>query len=373
MVRSLASIRRVTKIQSIPNADNIELCIIDGWQVVTKKNELKEGGLCVYFEIDSFLPDTPKLEFLGTPKTHQGKQGHRLKTIKLRGQISQGLALPLSLVFTNTETLSEGDDVTDLLNVIKYDNSLIDNAPGLRAGNPAGKFPWFIPKTDQERIQNLVSYFEQHKDTVFEETLKLDGSSCTMYKMPRTLTMWDKLKRFFGFKVKPYHFGVCSRNLEIKPSENYSTTFKNDDKESEFKQSNFWYVAKKYRIENLLPKGYAVQGELIGPKIQANHEKVADLDFFVFDIYNIHEQRYLTPLERKVVMRDVLLGVNHVPTVNSCINIFQECESVSSLLARVKGASMNSGTISEGRVYKSLDGKVSFKCINNDYLLKCEQ
>ena len=372
MTRKLASIQRIRTLSPITDAEFIECATVQGWQLVVKKGEFKEDDLCVYFEIDSFLPDLPEFTFLKDLKTHQGQQGYRLKTIKLRGQVSQGLALPLTM-FPQLASLVEGHDVTELLKVIKYDNQVVDNAPRLRAGNPASRFPSFIPKIDQERIQNLLNYFNIYKYTEFEETLKLDGSSCTMYKIARTPSLWDKLKSIFGFKYKPYHFGVCSRNLEIKPSANYSTTFKNGDKESEFEQSNFWYVAKKYRVESLIPIGYAIQGELIGPKIQANHEKVQDLDFYVFDIYNIVEQRYLTPIERKSMMRDVLFGVNHVPITSSSIRIFQECKDVSSLLTRVRGVSMNAGTISEGRVYKSIDGKTTFKCINNDYLLKCEQ
>ena len=372
MQRKLASIRRIRRIDPIPGADNIECATVDGWELVVKKGEFSPNDLCCYFEIDSFLPNEPRYEFLKHLKTHQGRQGYRLKTIKLRGQVSQGLALPLS-TFPEITTPLELDDVTELLNIIKYDNQLIDNAPGLRTGNLAGKFPHFIPKTDQERIQNLTDWFSKYPHVQWEETLKLDGSSCTMYKTPRTPSLWERIKSFFGCSYKPYHFGVCSRNLEIKPFDNYSATFSNDSKESEFKQSNFWYVAKKYEVERFLPIGYAIQGELIGPKIQANHEKVTDLDFFVFDIYDIDAQSYLTPHNRHEFMAQYLPFVKHVPIINYVTQIFDECPSVKELLERVKGPSMNPGTISEGRVYKSVDGTKSFKCINNDYLIKCEE
>ena len=352
--------------------DNISLAQIDGWTVIVKNEEFTIGSKCVFLEIDSFLPNLPIYSFLGKPTTYLNRLGHRLRTKKLKSYISQGLALPLS-TFPEITTPIELDDVTELLNIIKYDNQLIDNAPGLRAGNPAGKFPHFIPKTDQERIQNLTDWFSKYPHIQWEETLKLDGSSCTMYKIPRTPSLWERIKAFFGCSYKPYHFGVCSRNLEIKPSDNYSATFSNDSKESEFKQSNFWYVAKKYEVERFLPIGYAVQGELVGPKIQANHEKVTDLDFFVFDIYDIAAQRYLTPHDRHEFMAQYLPFVKHVPIINYVTQIFDECPSVKDLLARVKGPSMNPGTISEGRVYKSVDGTKSFKCINNDYLINCEE
>jgi RNA ligase (TIGR02306 family) len=226
-----------------------------------------------------------------------------------------------------------------------------------------------IPKTDQERIQNLTDWFDRYKDIVWEETLKLDGSSCTMYKIERELTWFEKIKSFLGFKVNPVHFGVCSRNLEIKRNDSYEKTFDNDGKISTYKQSDFWTVARKYNVEQKLPVGFALQGELIGPRIQANHEKVEDLMYFVFDIWDIKEQRYLTPYERKDFIE--VLGILHVPLVDY-VKIFEVCKNVHELLERVKGESMNPGTISEGRVYKSIDGTKSFKCINNEYLLKCE-
>ena len=370
-MRKLASIQRIIDITPIEKADNIECVTVKGWQLVAKKGEFQVNDLCVYFEIDSFLPDKPEFAFLKDIKTHQGKQGYRLRTVKLRGQISQGLALPLS---TFSLSGNEDDDVTEKLGVFKYDNSTIDNKPGIRAGNPAGRFPSFIPKTDQERIQNLISYFAKNKDVAYEETLKLDGSSCTMYKIEAKPSLWDRFFNLFGKKLKSYHFGVCSRNLEIKPSSKRAAAFVNTDgKSSLHEESNFWQVADHYDIENRLPVGFAVQGELIGPKIQNNHEKVTEIDFYIFDIYSIKESRYLTPFERACFCADYLSNCKHVPIVNTNVKIFEECPTLQDLLARVKGQSINPGTISEGRVYKALDGSHSFKCINNDYLLKCEQ
>ena len=374
MTRKLVSIQRIHRIDPIAKADAIECVTIHGWELVAKKGEFAVGDLCVYFEIDSFLPEDSRYEFLKDLKNHQGRKGYRIKTIKLRGQISQGLALPLCM-FPEIVNPIELDEVTDLLNVIKYDNSIAqsDNKPGLKAGPTAGKFPHFIPKTDQERIQNLSDWFTRYSDVEWEETLKLDGSSCTMYKVAKSPSIWARIKAFFGAPLIDYHFGVCSRNLEIKRSDNYVKTFTNSDKESTYQSSDFWRVAHLYNVEKYLPTGYAIQGELIGPRIQANHEKVEGLDFFIFDIYNIAEQRYLTPIERSLFCIDQLRHMKHVPVLKSMVRIFEACPDIKSLLARVQGQSMNPGTISEGRVYKSLDGTKSFKCINNEYLLKCEQ
>ena len=374
MTRKLVSIQRIHRIDPIAKADAIECVTIHGWELVAKKGEFAVGDLCCFFEIDSFLPEDPRYEFLKDLKTHQGRKGYRLKTIRLRGQISQGLALPLCM-FPEITNPIEFDEVTDLLNVIKYDNSIAqsDNKPGLKAGPTAGKFPHFIPKTDQERIQNLSDWFTRYSDVEWEETLKLDGSSCTMYKVAKSPSIWSRIKAFFGAPLVNYHFGVCSRNIEIKRSDNYVKTFTNSDKESTYQSSDFWRVAHLYNVERHLPTGYAIQGELVGPKIQANHEKVEGLDFFIFDVYDILNSRYLTPLERANFVSTFLPTMKHVPVLNPSIRIFEVCPDIKSLLARVQGQSMNPGTISEGRVYKSLDGTKSFKCINNDFLLKCEQ
>ena len=374
MTRKLVSIQRIHRIDPIAKADAIECVTIHGWELVAKKGEFAVGDLCCFFEIDSFLPEDPRYEFLKDLKNHQGRKGYRLKTIRLRGQISQGLALPLRM-FPEITNPIEFDEVTDLLNVIKYDNSIAqsDNKPGLKAGPTAGKFPHFIPKTDQERIQNLSDWFTRYSDVEWEETLKLDGSSCTMYNIEKPPSLWQRIRGFFGLPVISNHFGVCSRNLEIKRSDNYVKTFTNSDKESTYQSSDFWRMAHLYNVERHLPIGYAIQGELIGPRIQANHEKVESLDFFIFDVYDILNSRYLTPLERSDFVSTYLPTMKHVPVLKTTVRIFEVCQDVKSLLTRVQGQSMNPGTISEGRVYKSLDGTKSFKCINNDYLLKCEQ
>ena len=151
-MRKLASIQRVKTKHNIPKADRIELCTIQGWGCITKKGEMEIGDLAVYFEIDSFLPNIPMFEFLGTPKLYNDKLGFRLKTIKLKKTISQGLLLPFKYfkeeVQQKLQNAKEGDDVTELLGIVKCDNADALRTGGIQAGNPYSKFPSFIPKTD---------------------------------------------------------------------------------------------------------------------------------------------------------------------------------------------------------------------------------
>ena len=126
MERKLASIRKVREIKPIEGADAIELAIVDGWQCVAKKGEFKVNDLCVYFEIDSFLPIKDEFEFLrkSSYKKMGEAEGFRLKTIKLRGELSQGLIIPISNFNEDIQKMEEGTDLTDILEVQKYEQPI---------------------------------------------------------------------------------------------------------------------------------------------------------------------------------------------------------------------------------------------------------
>lgn len=185
MERKLASIQKIREIRPIEGADAIELAIINSWQVVVAKNVGHQvGNLVVYCEIDSYLPIEPEFEFLrkSSYKKVNDQEGFRLKTIKLRGQISQGLILPLKEAVdvmkrkngeVYTEMLVEGNDVTTLLGITKYEPPI----PACLAGKIKGLFPQFIPKTDEERVQNLTDEYSfwVDSDNQFFVTEKLDG------------------------------------------------------------------------------------------------------------------------------------------------------------------------------------------------------
>ena len=367
-MRKLATIRKITNIVPIENCDNIALAIVDGWTVIIKKSEFSIGDSCVFFEIDSFLPLESRYEFLKKTTKFDGKEGYRIKTMKMKGVLSQGLALPLTMF---PEVSTNDDDVTNRLNIIKFD---LEQFYGANTAGPRerkyGSFPTFIPKTDQPRIQNMTHMFLTHKDTTFEETLKLDGSSMTCYKITNKPTLFQRVLSFFGKQLPIYKFGVCSRNVDLKPSDNKVQVFDNFGKKSVYAQSDFWATAIKMDIENKLPIGYAIQGELIGPSIQANHEKVSSLDYFVFDVYDINKKQYLTPEARREFCKQY--SIQHVPVTNPNATPLQM--TLEELLAHVDTESMNPGTVSEGRVYKSNSyPTMSFKVINNKYLLKHEK
>lgn len=343
-MRKLATIRKINNLEPIPGADLIQVATIDGWKVVVKTDEFAIGDRCVYFEIDSFLPVRPEFEFLrkSSYRTVDGLgEGFRLKTIRLRGQISQGLALPLALLFGDElGFLDDGADVTEVLGVKKYEQPL----PAQLAGQVKGLFPNFIPKTDQERIQNCGSeVFGEYADQDFEVTLKLDGTSFTAY--------YDRGE-----------VGVCSRNYELKISD-----ANKDNSLIRAAHDSGLLMALKGMERNI-----AVQAELMGPGIQGNREQLKTGTLFIFDVYLIDEQRYMTPTERMDFYDELInWGINpnlcgHVPVIET-VNISQ-FKSVADVLAYAEGPSMNH-KVREGVVFKHQTSDFSFKAISNTFLL----
>ena len=193
MPRSLSSVQRIRSLAPIAGAEAIEVATVRGWKVVVKKGEFAAGDIAVYVEIDAFLPERPEFEFLRASsfKTlEDGRGGFRLRTVKLRGQISQGLLLPLGAVPEGVSA-DEGDDVTDALGIVLYE-------PPMPASDDArGPFPSFVPRTDEERVQNLPDLFGADRPAgPLYLAEKLDGSSLTAY-------------------VRGGEFGVCSRSLDL--------------------------------------------------------------------------------------------------------------------------------------------------------------
>jgi RNA ligase (TIGR02306 family) len=332
MERKLASIRKISDIQPIEGADMIELAIVDGWKVVVAKNvNHKVGDLVVYCEIDSFLPIKEEFEFLrkgSYKKMVDGTEGFRLRTIKLRGQVSQGLILPIHTL-PLLEMVHEGQDVTEMLGIVKYEPPI----PAELAGKVKGLFPSFLRKTDEERIQNLSGEIETWKDKTFYVTEKLDGSSATFY-------------------YKDGEFGVCSRNLELLETED----------------NTFWKFARQVDLENKMRDfdiNISLQGELIGEGIQGNPYKIKGQTVRFFNLFDIDLQEYHNLSMFEGVCNR--FGVEMVPILNKHFGIF---ETVEDILEYADGKSvLNPNFDREGVVIRSLDRKISFKAISNKFLL----
>lgn len=335
MDRKLASLRRISDIQEIPGADMIELAIVDGWKVVVGKDmSHKIGDIVIYCEVDSFLPIKDEFEFLrkSSYKKMDDQEGFRLRTVKLRGQVSQGLLIPINELLKygiSSDDVYVGLDVTSILGIVKYEPPI----PAELAGTVKGGFPSFIPKTDEERIQNLTNEFETWKDKTFYLTEKLDGSSATFY---------------FNDDV----FGTCGRNWEYSESETNS----------------FWRFARENNLENKMRDfglNISLQGEIIGEGIQGNPYKIKGQTVRFFNLFDIDNQEYHNlPMLEGVVNR---FGLQMVPILDKNFTL---PNSVETLLEFADDKSqLNPNFDREGVVIRSLDRKISFKVISNKFLL----
>ena len=412
--RKLVTVRTIDAINPIDGADAIEVATIGGWNVVVKKGEVKAGDPCVYFEIDSFLPDgNPAWQFLvdKQPREFEGVRGHRLRTVKLRGQISQGFIVPLTAL---PQVVTEWDricnqpglkaanttihdvDFSELLGIKKWEAPL----PAELAGQAEGLFPSFIRKTDQERCQNLIGEIFGYEDTItevenfanlpeeaftkghfrrvdgkvfkvtpakvdrnakYEVTIKLDGSSCTVFA--RAVVGEDP-------SLVQVESGVCSRNLQLKVNEaNADNTFI-----SVALKSGLLGVLEQFARDG--DGSFAVQGELMGPGIQGNRENLKVHQLYVFDVQNIDKQTYLTPDERTEFMRKLYEAgvkpdlVKHTPVLHAEVTLEElGITNVKELLAFAEGPSITH-QVREGLVFKRADAGFSFKAISNVFLAK---
>jgi len=335
MERKLASVVKVLDIQPIAGADAIEVATVKGWKVVVKKNEFKVGDLAVYYEIDSFLPVTPQFEFLrkSSYKKMNDKEGFRLRTVKLKGQLSQGLLTPIPKGLL--VPAKEGDDLTELLGIIKYEPPI----PAELAGEIKGSFPSFIPKTDEVRIQNFESEvgIPLANERVYI-TEKIDGTSFTCY-------------------VKDGEFGVCGRNWELKETEGNS----------------LWRMANKLNLrEKLLSlkRNIAFQGELFGSGINGNWYKLNDHQLMFFTGYDIDNQKRL-PFNELLNIFEVL-ELSSVPVIDYVTKIPDgtQAEIVEYMLLYAESNShINDAVENEGIVVRGLEKEFSFKAISNKWLL----
>jgi len=367
--RSLAYVEVIQELNPIPGATIIEVATILGWKVVVKKGLYRQGDLVIYAEIDSILPPWPTFV-----NDKLDRVNFRIRTIKLRNQISQGYCIPLSalkehptkkfeIIYPEGEqnvllqdketneqiTLSVGTDVTNLIGIKKYE--VVDTY--LKKGSMNyRKFPTFILKTDQPRVQNLSKILPQlPPDLEFEVTEKLEGTSITVF--------YSEINR-----RNPY-FGICSRNFEFVLPEIPTES-----------QIPYKVIVLEMGLKQKLEaykKNIALQGELIGPKIQSNIYNLKGWQWKIFDVFLIEEQRYATPSERTQILSDLSINNEHVvPILHKSMKLTGL--SIPDLLQQADGFSqLNTATKREGIVFKSLSlvnqGVFHFKAVSNSYLL----
>lgn len=357
-MRKMASIQTIRDITPIEGADAIVLAHINGWAAVVKLGEFSVGQHVVFCEIDSWIPHeiAPFLSKGKEPREYLGVKGERLRSVRLRGQLSQGLILPLKVLTDKMIEICgnpmggficDGEDVSEILNVVKYEPPI----QAQLAGQVRGNFPSLVSKTDEERVQNIRD-LEKYLDEVFVETEKLHGTSVSF-----VLNENGEME-------------VCSRNLSLKEDEN----------------NLYWKLAKKndaltmlntvknyYEADGMSVVTVAIQGEGVGQGVQKGWEYGIQVpEFFMFTVqangvkiveedYQMFKQTFhqvkSVPEVRKATLREIVGDAGEIGAT---------------LLKYVEGKSAIDGkTIREGSVFRCLtDSSFSFKVVSNQFLLK---
>lgn len=347
MGRKLASIQRIIKIEPIEGADKIELAYVLGWQCVVNKGQFKPMDLAVYFEIDSFLPVKPEFEFLRTSSyknTPIMGEGFRLKTMKFRGQVSQGLLLPVSQFHELSDNLELGTDVSEILGVCKWE---IEERV-TTGGTTIGTLPYSIPHTDETRVQAVPELIKAFAGLKYYISTKMDGSSHSI-----------------GVDENGFH--VTGHNYEYKDDGNSS--FYNFVNKQDYHDRIVSYKESK-GLQSLV-----FQGEFCGAGIQKNRLKLTSPEWYVFTVI-VNGKR--------VGLRQMLdicneLELTTVPIEEVGVDLPYRYPTVESLLQRADGDYPKGGK-KEGivirptePVYSDLIGTaLSMKVVSNKYLLKNE-
>lgn len=351
-MRKLATIREIFAINPIEGRDRIVQAFVDGWSVIVRKDEYEVGDLCVFCEPDSVMPERPEFEFLRS-------KDFRIKTMKMAGVLSQGICFPLSILPEGDWKI--GDDVTSILGIKQYEKTMDVEKPVeqpkkkypkwlmrfkwfrklvLPPPNKTG-FPDFIQKTDETRIQNAPFYLDWIVNWVGTE--KIDGQSGTFF-----LTK--------GGLMKKSDFGVCSRNLRILRDDG----------------SSYWKVANKYKIEQVLRDiigdcdWVCIQGECVGPGIQKNNYKLEECDLYVFNI--IYPSGRLGSLEAKQIAEKH--GLKFVPVLSGEYALHgKTVQEVLEMADGITAIGNDPKAKREGIVFRTQDGRYSFKAVSPEYLM----
>lgn len=320
-IRKLASVKQITSIDPIPKKDRIELAIVDnGWQVVVEKGLYQVGDKIIYLEPDSWVPrDLYPLPY--TPKLYNGVLGNNLKVVKFGGEYSLGLILPLK------EDLPLGTDLTQALNIQKYESRIPD------VGKP---IPFYIRSPFLDRVQNLAEEIKKEPSRLYEVTHKLDGQCFIAY---------------YDGKVN-----ICSHNVILPEGDNV-----------------YWNTAKKEGVVEAIEgcTRYVLYGEIIGPNLNRNKEKFSENKIFFFDIWDNEEQCYLKYPQWYKVLKDIspkLKRIPEIPEAPEPISLERFDFSVEKILEFAEGPSLNTKR-REGVVFKSLDQNFRFKAVSNYYLI----
>lgn len=324
----LATFETITEVLPIEGADRIELARVQGWQSVIRKGEFKVGDSVIFVPIDTVLSPSAWNQHLWDK--NDPSKPIRLKTVKLRGVVSQGLILRTSLVsaqeiWDHQDDPEEDTSLAGMLGITKYEKPI----PAHLAGQVAGDFPThLVSKTDEDNLKSNIEVLEELREAdEVEATLKIDGTSATY------------IKEFDGT------FRVCSRNLELKDTES----------------NVHWQMARKYDIEKNLVPGNCIQGEIAGPGIQGNPAGFSEVSFFAFNVINLGNRKPIRSDSWFIGLTLIGNSIQNVPRVRLFDKETFSSMSIDGLQQWVNGITYQNNKPAEGIVFRGIkDGKIMY-------------
>ena len=358
-MRNLATIQKIHDITPIKDADRIELIHVLGWQCVAKKGEFRPGDLCVYFEVDSFLPLRPEFEFLRATSYRKSEllgEGFRLRTARMRGEISQGLALPIDKALTPQEIttllesdgrLEEGTDVTELLGVREWMIPETASSGGTIIAEASSR----IPVTDETRIQSMPGLLEEFAGLPYYITTKMDGTSCSI-SMGKDLVLhvYGHSYEYAAADDRSFYRWLKGRNVEEKLKD---------------------LMESRSDLEEI-----SVQGEFCGSGIQSNRLRLSSPEWFVF---TVNENSRRTSMKEMVAIAEQL-GFKTVPIEETGVDLPSVYPDEKALLTRCEENRCHAYPgVPEGIVIRPQEpvrsnvlhgAPLSMKVKSNRYLLK---
>ena len=347
----LVKVVQIDNISPHPNAERLELATIGGWNCVVRKSEFTEGQAVVYIPIDAVLPHDLEMK-LFPPESKVRLHHSRVKSIKLRGVVSQGLVITLAEAGLDPDVTKIGDDVCEHLGITKYDPP----EPGFQSALGKSRMrkcnPEFRKYTDIENIKNYNHVFEEGEWVSITE--KIHGTSARFAVLPvECKTLWQKFLRWGGW-IPRYEFCCGSRNVQVQPGDGVSV---------------YTRIAEQYRFAEILEPGTAVYGEIVGYGIQKGYSYgclPGEIKFFAYDVMKNGE--WLSPAEFECWCD--LRCIPRVPVLHYGPYSYDHAKSLTIGHSYIGGQK-----IREGVVIKPIDESVStcgrkvLKFVSDEFLL----
>ena len=364
---SVCYVARINEIKAIPGADNIEQAVIGGWNCIIQKNQYAEGGLVVVATTDAVIPQ----ELSDTMNvTNYLRKGGRVRTVKLRGVYSECLIIPLMYVPKGDiliNTFIEGKDMMDIMSIYKYEPPAVQVQLASGRKIKYHQNPNFGVYYKFPNIKNVTGMFTEEDEV--QITRKLHGTNARYGIVKKNkLSIWDKVKRFFGNEWIEYEYVYGSHNVE-KGSDSqgfYDSDVWKTIAEKYNIREKLWYLFKYTKEHYDIKDGIVIYGEIYGPGIQKNYDYgLKEIEYAGFDVTINGEYQ---PTSRSFVIHD-MIGLNYVPVLE--FNNWSEDLLTKYTFDKIEGTKVPH----EGVVIKSTDGnrhKVA-KIINPDYLIYGEK